>query len=66
MSHKTGQPANDEPEKPMLWSEEEDAKLKRRPVPLPPKAGPPSCETNGVRKACPSEGGAIQDELPFP
>ena len=66
MLRKNGQSPNDGPEQLKLLSEEELTKLERLFTSPQPKVEPPPCETNGIRKACPSEGGAIQDQLPFP
>jgi hypothetical protein len=64
--HETGQPPNEGPEQLKLLSEEELTKLERLSASPQPKAEPPSCETNGIRKICPSKSNAVQDELPFP
>ena len=66
MAHQTEKPFNEGPEQLRLWSEEKHEKMRRFSASLQPKAEPPYCETDGVRKACSSEEGAIQDELPFP
>ena len=65
MSPEIEPPSNNGAEQLTMFIEEELTKL-QRPSALPlPKVEPPSLETNGVRKACTSEGQAIQDELPF-
>ena len=48
-----------------MFSEAELTRL-QRPSALPlTKDELLSCETNGVRKTCPSDGYAFQDKLPF-
>jgi hypothetical protein len=65
VSRKSGQLPNDGPEQLKLLSEKELTKLERLCSSPQPKVEPSHCETNGIRKACPSEGDAIQDQLPF-
>jgi hypothetical protein len=66
MFRKTNQSPNDEPEQLSLWSEEEDTKLRCPSARSLPKDESLAYKTDGVRKACSSEGGVVQDELPFP
>jgi hypothetical protein len=65
MSRKIEPPSNNGAEQLTMFSEEVLTKLQRPSALLLPKDGLPFCESNGVRKACPLEGYAIQDELPF-
>ena len=65
MYRKTEVPSNNGAEQLSMFSEEELTTL-QRPSALPlPKDELPSCETNGVRKTCPSDDYAFQDKLPF-
>ena len=65
MSARADKHSNNGPERLMLWSEEEDAKLKRPFTGSVSKDEPLSSETYRVRKACLSEEDSFQDELPF-
>jgi len=65
MSRKIERPSKNGAEQLTMFSEAELTRL-QRPSALPlTKDELPSCETNGVRKTCPSDGYAFQDKLPF-